>query len=345
MLEEPNPSKMFCLYNPDSLLTIPVSTELTEEFKGLSLPADYVPDQITPLGSLPDDIYRSVVSVGSTVYCIGGSKRIQLGVHQPRNEVTKVHVYERKFKLESCCDMIQPRASPAVVSICGKIYVFGGLPFGEKNCSDYYPWGEFLDTNEPESEQKWKPLEEPPFRVSQPYAIQYEAQTILIGSSRYMEQGAVIYNVADKSSPSAYKFEAAMLYTFVRAPVTILSTKTMYWIDDTFLIAYELDTHVRYWVSMHDLFPNFSRLFINAMQGPVLVHLKGDLFNMFTMFGLSKSNGEKNGLVECIKFRVTKSKLKAGDGVLHVDRVGYKSYKCKSMWEVCGALPIAGRQS
>lgn len=61
--------------------------------------------------------------------------------------------------LEGCPKMLK-RAYPIVVSLGGKIYVFGGLaPFKE----DSSPWAEFLDTNMPKEEHEWKALKNPIF--------------------------------------------------------------------------------------------------------------------------------------------------------------------------------------
>lgn len=79
----------------------------------------------------------------------------------------------------------------------------------------------------PQSEQKWKALKEHVFRVLNPFAIQYEAQTILIGNSYDIDQGAIVYNVLDESS-LGYKFAKTMSWACVRDPITIFSNKTMY---------------------------------------------------------------------------------------------------------------------
>lgn len=68
------------------------------------------------------------------------------------------------------------------------------------------------------------------------------------------------------------------------------------------------------------------------------MHLKDDLFAMFAMFCDADSYPKRTGIVACTKFRVTKCKLKSGEGILQVDRVGYQSYQCDSMWTLCGAL-------
>lgn len=150
-----------------------------------------------------------------------------------------------------------------------------------------------------------------------PRAVHYEAETILIGSMHDINQGAIVYNVVDESS-LGYNFDAkTMSWAYVRSPVTIFSKKTMYRIDGFLLRAYELDTHIHYQASMRDAFPDFDNQFSNTLQGPVLLHLKDDLFNMFTMFGNADSYAQITGIVDCTKLRVTKCKLKSGEGVLH----------------------------
>ncbi|KAL8131152.1 hypothetical protein AgCh_007177 [Apium graveolens] len=135
--------KRFCLSDARSIfVVIPISLETTlEEFQNISLPADYLPDtKIDPLRtSLQVDFSTSLVSVGSMVYCIGGCKLDEQDEYVPTNEVTKFDADQPNLKFKSCCNMILPRDSPAVVAIAGKIYVFGGFsPFIET--FKEYPW-------------------------------------------------------------------------------------------------------------------------------------------------------------------------------------------------------------
>ncbi|KAL8131151.1 hypothetical protein AgCh_007176 [Apium graveolens] len=231
--------------------------------------------------------------------------------------------------------MILPRDSPAVVAIAGKIYVFGGFsPFVET--FKEYPWAEFLDTNKPECKQKWKPLKDPVSRLSCPVAIHYEAETILISSSSDVEHCDILYNVANQSSIA----HDSKLARFVINPVTVFDDhKTVYWIDGVFFRAYELDRHICYLAFTKEVFPDSEQRFWNTSQGPILVHLKDNLFNIFTLSDIG-SDPNVIGIVECTKIRVTKCINKSGKGVLQLDRVGYQSYQCDPLLSLYRVVPM-----
>lgn len=103
----------------------------------------------------------------------------------PCKHVYRFNTNNPEEGLKGCPKILKKRAYPAVVSLGGKIYVFGGFaPFKE----DSSPWAEFLDTNKPKEEQEWKALKDPIFPHScsrlgctQLFAFPYDAQTILIG--------------------------------------------------------------------------------------------------------------------------------------------------------------------
>lgn len=333
--------KRFCLSDGGyTFAVIPVSLEATsEDIQNLSLPPDYLPDaKITPIGtSLQVNSTSSMVSVGSMVYSIGGCKLDEQMAYVPTDEVLKFDTDQSELIFVSCCKMILPRVSPAVVVVDGKIYVFGGFsPINET--FKEFPWAEFLDTNRPEYKQKWKALKEPVSRLSRPVAVHYEAETILISSRCNVKQGDIIYNMANESS-IAYDSKFAW---HVRNPVTVFDDKTVYWMDDMFVNAYELDKRICYLALTREVFPDSRQRFWNTSRGPILVHLKDNLFNIFTLFPRG-SYPNMVGIVECTKIRVTKCINKSGKGVLQLDRVGYQSYKCDPLLHLFSVVPIEAR--
>ncbi|KAK1405494.1 hypothetical protein POM88_005099 [Heracleum sosnowskyi] len=335
--------KRFCLSNGGYVflvMSVPVETT-SEEFQNLSLPEDedYIPEEKLSPTILKVNIESSLVSVGSMVYSIGGCKLDEQNKlddqneYVPTNEVTTFDTNQSELKLESCCNMILPRVSPAVVGIDGKIYVFGGFyPMKEtfKEC----PWAEFLDTNKPKYKQKWKVMKEPVSRLSFPVAFHYEADTILITNNSNIKHDDIIYNVANESSiayPSMYARN-------MRNPVTVFEDRTVYWIEGPVFKAYELDKRICYLGFTNEVLPYFEQRFWNTTQGPILVHLKDNLFNIFSLFAIDSS--PNIGIVECTKIRCTKRINKSGEGVLQLDRVGYKSYKCDPLWSLSSVLPM-----
>ncbi|KAK1405490.1 hypothetical protein POM88_005095 [Heracleum sosnowskyi] len=331
--------KRFCLSNGGYVflvMSVPVETT-SEEFQNLSLPEDedYIPEEKLSPTILKVNLASSLVSVGSMVYSIGGCKLDEQNEHVPTNEVTTFDTDQSQLKLESCCSMILPRVSPAVVGIDGKIYVFGGFyPMKEtfKEC----PWAEFLDTNKPKYKQKWKVLKEPVSRLSFPVAFHYEADTILISSGSNVKQDDILYNVANESSVVNHSKSARDMIK----PLTVFEDKTVYWIDGGYFKAYELDKHICYLGYTDEVLPDFENRLWSTTQGPILVHLKDNLFNIFTLFAIGSHPDNMIGTLECTKIRCTKRINKSGEGVLQLDRVGYKSYKCEPLWSLSSVLPI-----
>lgn len=341
--------KKFCIYDGEFFAVIPVADEATpEEFQNISLrvsPKCITDKNIIPAAVPARFINRdTLVSIGPMLYSVGGIVYNEQMEMEPTNQVTKFDPAQPEVKLESCCNLIQPRHSPALISIGGIIYAFGGLATDIENCKEC-PWAEFLDTNKPIKEQKWKALNEPILRLSlslQPCAIRYDAENILIIGCTEIGEGAVLYNVANESS-KVYNCSPMPWFDKVD-PVNIFEEKTIYWIGGPYLFAYELDKKIGYLADMNDsVLPHFNRRFWNTLQGPVLVHLKDNLFNIFSVF--SGSYHERNIIVECTKFRVTKGNKnpcspRSADRVLHLDLLGYQYYRCDLMLNLWGAVPI-----
>lgn len=342
--------KQFCIHDRHVFAVIPVADEVTpEEFQNLTLPVPprcILDKNIIPASISPKYFNKeTLVSVGSILYSVGGFIFNEQMVYEPINEVTKFDPAQPEIKLELCCNLIQPRHNHALISIGGIIYAFGGLATDIENCMEC-PWAEFLDTNKPIVEQKWKALKEPVLRLSQslePCAIRYDAENILIIGSTRFGDGAILYNVADESS-KVYNCSPMPWFDPVD-PVTILGEKTVYWIVGEDLFAYELDTQIRYFANVSDsVVTDFNYRFSDMIQGPVLVHLKDNIFNIFSVF--STPYPENTRVVECTKFRVTKgnenqsSPCRSGDRVLHLDLLGFQYFRCDLMLYLNGAVPL-----
>ncbi|KAK1405491.1 hypothetical protein POM88_005096 [Heracleum sosnowskyi] len=327
--------KRFCLSNGGYVflvMSVPVETT-SEEFQYISLPEDYIPEEKLSPTILKVNLASSLVSVGSMVYSIGGCKLDEQNEHVPTNEVTTFDTDQSQLKLESCCNMILPRVSPAVVGIDGKIYVFGGF-YPIKETFEECPWAEFLDTNKPKYKQKWKALKEPVSRLSFPVAFHYEADTILITNNSDIKQDDIIYNVANESSIAYH----SMCAQNIKNPVTVFEDRTVYWIEGPIFKAYELDNHIFYLGFTNEVLPYFEQRFWNTTYGPILVHLKDNLFNIFSLFAIDSS--PNIGIVECTKIRCTKRINKYGERVLQLDCVSYKSYQCDPLWTLSSVLPM-----
>lgn len=323
--------KKFCLFDRYSeFMVIPVSVSAEEE----ATPEE-LDEKIIPIKGSIIDHRRSMsfVSVGSMVYCIGG---LRLDEHAEwgfvsTNEVTMFDADQPEFKFLPCCNMIMPRIEPAVVSKGGKIYVFGG--YRTADC----PWAEFLDTNKPQSEQKWKALKEPVSRFWATAAIHYDSQTILIRSAHDINQGAIIYNVADESSSPVCKSD--WLYLFKLFPsVTLSSDKTIYWLHGMDFNACEFDDKWEpkhsYTGFMPEVFPDFCSRFVDYKRGPVLGHVKDNLFVIFSLTYLNNTP-----TVDCAKVRVTKHIDESGMRSLKLVPVGHHSYQYL-LPSLYGAVPI-----
>lgn len=98
---------------------------------------------------------------------------------------------------------------------------------------------------------------------------------------------------------------------------------------------------------MNSMIPHFDHRFWTSSLGPVLVHLKDNLFNIFAL--ASAFDPERTRIVECIKFRATKvnkNSIKnlgspgSSDRVLHLDLLGYQYYRCDLLWNLWGAVPM-----
>lgn len=272
----------------------------------------------------------SLVSLGTDVYCIGGEE----GSNLPSKEVTKFNTSNPTRRLEPCPTMIKDRAYPAVVSIGMKLYVFGGLsPFEEQT----RPWAEFLDTSKPIEDQKWEPLHEPIIRpcrlfgCTQLFVFPYDRQHIVIGCSLHSEQRAVFYDVTNGSS-SYYKYLPKIHPWGNARPVTVFDEKTIYWIQNSELMAFELDKQVSYCAKLTiSVFP--EGLFLDMETVPLLVHLKDNLFGFFTMYVSKTTN---INIIECHKVRVSKGH----PGVLRLSVVGYQCYRCDPMHHLSGVVSI-----
>lgn len=343
--------KKFCLYDGCVFAVIPVADEVTPE-ESHNLSTLVLPEGIRDkniVAALASECLNTdtLVSVGSMLYSVGQNVFNEQMETAPDNEVTKFDPTQPEVQLESCCNMIQPRNSPALISFGGIIYAFGGLATDVENCMEC-PWAEFLDTNKPIKEQKWEALKEPVLRLSlslQPCAIRYDAENILIMGCTQSGEGAILYNVANESS-KVCSFSPMPWYGKVD-PVTIYGEKTVYWISEDYLFAYELDKQIRYFADMNSMLPHFNHRFWNSLKGPVLVHLKDDLFNIFSL--VSAFDPERTRIVECIKFRATKvnkNSIKnwcspgSSDRVLHLDLLGYQYYRCDLLWNMRGAVPM-----
>lgn len=109
---------------------------------------------------------------------------------------------------------------------------------------------------------------------------------------------------------------------------------------DTYMHAYDLDKHILY-VGYTDesVLYDFSHGFDTTRMGPVLMHLQEDIFCCFTVYIEDPLGPSRTGVVECTKFRVTKDNQESGDArVLHLQALGYQSYRCEKMCELSGAL-------
>lgn len=234
--------KKFCLYDGHVFAVIPVADEVTPE-ESHNLSTQVLPDGIRDkniiIAALASECLNTdaLVSVGSMLYSVGRIVYNEQMETEPNNEVTKFDPTQPEVQLESCCNMIQPRKSPALISFGGIIYAFGGLATDIENCMEC-PWAEFLDTNKPIKEQKWKALKEPVLRLSlslQPCAIRYDAENILIMGGTKFGEGAILYNVANESS-KVYNFSPMPWYGKVDH-VAIFGEKTVYCISHDYLFA------------------------------------------------------------------------------------------------------------
>lgn len=231
------------------------------------------------------------------------------------------------------------RSFPVVVAIDKIIYVFDGL---KETVTEDSLWAECLDTNMPIAMQKWKPLKRPPFCLKLDYpsfAIPFDTGSILI-SNRNVSSGALLYYVRDEIW---MRYNFSLEYSRVVRPVSVVCEKTMYWIDKSlsFLFAYDHDKHVRYTGVFCPLVHDFKRYFDWPQQGPYLVHLKDDIFCCFTLYPHGRI-ASQTGVVHCTKFQVTKTSSGSG-GCLHLNVMGYKSYKCGTMFNLYGVVPIQER--
>ncbi|KAL8146494.1 hypothetical protein AgCh_004284 [Apium graveolens] len=338
-----------------------ISAETTdEEVLKQSLRSKSPPDvTIHVRGSAPLSFGTSLVSVGNMVYCIGGSNSDKSSGFLASKEVRRFD--PNKPELELDCNhppMNQGRFFPAVVALQMIIYVFGGLSQTDSNNS---PYAECLDTKKPKHRQKWKPLTEPPNRLSldfPPFAIPYEANTVLIGSSdicmgttiligsRHVAQGALLYGVHN-GVWNEYLFNPVSMSTIqVLNPVSVVWEKTIYWVDERYIYAYDLDKHILYvGYTNESVLYDFGRGFDTTRMGPVLMHLQENIFCCFTVYVEDPLGPSRTGVVECTKFRVTKYNQQSADaGVLHLQAMGYQSYRCENMCELSSVLRIHARQ-
>lgn len=361
MAREPYKEISVLLYNgPINLnyAVTSVSAKTTdEEVQKQSLRSKSPPDKtIFSHGSALVSFGTSLVSVGTMVYCIGGSNRDKSMGFLASNEVRKFDTNKPELGLDfSPPSMNQGRFFPAVVAIGKKIYAFGGLSQTDSNDS---PWAECLDTKKPKHKQKWKPLTQPPSRLVldfPPFAIPYEGNntrfigssdtcmvtTILIGS-RHVTQGALLYGVHD-GLWTEYRFNPISMTTIqVLHPVNVLCEKTIYWVDERYIYAYDLDKHILY-VGYTDesLLHDFGCGFDTTRMGPVLMHLQENIFCCFTVYVENPLGPSKTGVVECTKFRITKDNPESSvEGILHIHAMGYQSYRCETMCELSGVVPM-----
>lgn len=360
MASESNKQISVFLYNGPSNMNYAVtsiSTKTTdEEVQKQSRRSKIPPDKIIRHhGSALVTFGTSLVSVGFIVYCIGGSKRDKSMGILASNEVRKFDTTKPELGLDfSPPPMNQGRFFPAVVAIGKKIYAFGGLSQTDSNDST---WAECLDTNKPVLEQRWQPLTEPPSRLLldfPPFAIPYETNTISIGSSdicmgttimigsRHVTQGAILYGVHN-GLWEEYRFNPISMSTIqVLNPVSVVCEKTIYWVDERDIYAYDLDKHILYAGNMAEsLLHDFDCGFDTTRMGPVLMHLQENNFCCFTVYVENPLGPSKTGVVECTKFRVTKDNPESGhQGVLHLHDMGYQSYRCETMCELSGVVPL-----
>lgn len=331
-----------------------ISAEAThEEVLKQSLRSKSPPDKtIRVHGSAILSFGTSLVSVDTLVYCIGGSNSDRSSGFLASKEVRRFDPNKPELELDfSLPPMNQGRFFPAVVAIEKKIYAFGGLSQTDSNDA---PYAECLDTNTPKHRQKWKPLTEPPSRLSldfPPFAILVGSSdicmgtTILIGS-RHVTQGALLYGVQN-GVWKEYCFNPLSMSTIqVLKPVSVVWEKTIYWVDERSIYAYDLDKNILY-VGYTDesVLYDFDCGFETTRMGPVLMHLQENTFCCFTVYVEDPLGPSRTGVVECTKFRVTKDNQESGNaGVLHLHALGYQSYRCKKMCELSGVLRIQTRQ-
>lgn len=268
----------------------------------------------------------SLVYVGADVYCIGG----EFGSNLPSKEVIKFNTSNPTCKLEWCPPMIKERAYPAVASFGAKLYVFGGLSPVEE---ETIPWAESLDTSMPIEDQKWEPLQEPiirPCRVfgcTQLFIFPYDHQQIIIACSLQNNQHAIVYNVSNGTS-SIYEFLPEIQPWGYARPV--VHERTIYWIQNSQLMSFELDTKVSYRANLENkVFPEI--LFVEMHSVPLLVHLKDNLFGFFIVTGY---DSETTKIIECHKVRVSEGR----HGFLSLNVVGYQCYKCDEMHYLSGVV-------
>lgn len=229
-----------------------ISAETThEEVLKQSLRSKSPPDvTIRVHGSALLSFGTSLVSVDAMVYCIGGSNSDRSSGFLASKEVRRFDPSKPELELDcSHPPMNQGRFFPAVVALEKIIYSFGGLSQTDSNDS---PYAECLDTNKPKHKQKWKPLAEPTNRLSldlPPFAIPYETNTVLIGSSdicmgttiligsRHVAQGALLYGVHNGVWKEYWFNPVSMSTIQVLNPVSVVCEKTIYWVDERYIYA------------------------------------------------------------------------------------------------------------
>ncbi|CAL5344470.1 unnamed protein product [Camellia sinensis] len=167
-------------------------------------------------------------TLGSVVYWFGSER----GSHK----VKYWDLADIQKGMEVAPPMISRRSRGKAVAIDGKIYVFGGTkPWGgsSTNCSSK-AWAEVFDA----SNNEWKPLKQPSFRLPSMYLFllpMRNEKIIIVGSLH--KRGLYAYHVCQDSWDVVdEKFELISPYCD-----PVLAGHTLYWVGDEIIHAYDLN--------------------------------------------------------------------------------------------------------
>lgn len=185
---------------------------------------------LTPVCETPNMAFGCFwTTLGSVVYWFGSER----GSHK----VKYWDLADIQKGMEVAPPMISRRSSGKAVAIDGKIYVFGGTkPWGgsSTNCSSE-AWAEVFDA----SNNEWKPLKQPSFRVPSMYLFllpMHDEKIIIVGS--LYKRGLYAYHVCqDLWDVVDEKFEPISPYCD-----PVLAGHTLYWVGgDEIIHAYDLN--------------------------------------------------------------------------------------------------------
>ncbi|KAF5943637.1 hypothetical protein HYC85_017714 [Camellia sinensis] len=185
---------------------------------------------LTPVCETPNMAFGCFwTTLGSVVYWFGSER----GSHK----VKYWDLADIQKGMEVAPPMISRRSRGKAVAIDGKIYVFGGTkPWGgsSTNCSSK-AWAEVFDA----SNNEWKPLKQPSFRVPSMYLFllpMHNEKIIIVGS--LYKRGLYAYHVCqDLWDVVDEKFELISPYCD-----PVLAGHTLYWVGgDEIIHAYDLN--------------------------------------------------------------------------------------------------------